>query len=806
LPGLSGSAGDTENLARASLPNLSLTSAVEELREEHGTQFSMIMPFIQRLSSDAPPEIVNDLLHGLNMLCPLVDEANLITEEVFGKSNTLFFRLHVLTNLFDLNNDKPDLVVCVLQDLRALARFHEEAEECPSSPRTLTRRNTRLLTPGKEKHPEVHALGLSSHMMIGSGEQSSLLYVWSLEKFLRRLKAMRDIYQEGCDGKVGFDEVRLRMEWEPYLDPWREMTFAHVKLFAQDFMAASNILGGDKSTPVSTSQCITLGLPSKVVKANAIGAISAAGNVSSMTSMISMTGMAASNTNGLVGSVMSAVGGVSGPAGNAAGTMVNAACPGTSSSATTHAADRSESTSASIAGVPGDLSSTAPASTSKDPGLAAKASAAAEGFQPYLAHVSTNAGAHHDGFSTCPRSIQSMPIQSSTVTGLPSPLRPTAAEIPKEGKEYPVAPICTGFAFDAGNATLGSTTVEPRATKPSSACPADLLGNPAAVSRLLASSTALQTCRSTALLAGNASQTLQIPDGLPTEADHPTSQHSASGQREITQHDLELLQNEIRTCRAETGRLFAERGRLTGLLDRVDSVLGQINAVQSGKIPVPLVRTQPQALPVHPCQLSGRKLSPTRSPEVRSHSPRPTSCQVASICFGQPAVHCVPTQVESAASMNFCTMTRMLSPHGQLSAPSIAVTNPYPRRSIASRPVTPAEPRIVNTVADIGILGCGSPRPGGAASPMRCAELVSPVRCAELSPGQRVSGSGSPIPLMKAACCGSVHGTEQSLSNIAVANLLPKFQRPTPPSTPRTVLRSTSPRSLEISFQQSGCV
>merc|ERR1719215_2444560 len=75
-------------------------------------------------------------------------------------------------------------------------------------------------------------MGLVDHMKIGV--RGTLLYVWSLEKFLRGLNEMREIFQEGADGQQGFEETRRRLKKKPYLNPWRELSFADTKLLVEE--------------------------------------------------------------------------------------------------------------------------------------------------------------------------------------------------------------------------------------------------------------------------------------------------------------------------------------------------------------------------------------------------------------------------------------------------------------------------------------------------------------------------------------------------------------------------------------------
>jgi len=267
------------DLARSLCPSLDMQSAVKQIYDDSGGDaLRKVMPFVQQLSATAPQELVQAFLKSIQMLTPLIDEANLITSEVMTKDVGLVFELLALTNIMDFNDFRvPQLSVSLLQNASKAYQFKSAASavldtiraekkdsgsdrngspaKCrmtsvvdalmPDSPgrvpiskliqaATIAKqigKNSAQLA-GKAKHPLVDGLDLSDHMKLTSSYD--LLYVWSLEKFLRRLKEMRELYQEACEVSDGFVMIRQRLRAKPYLSPWREMTMADVKAIAED--------------------------------------------------------------------------------------------------------------------------------------------------------------------------------------------------------------------------------------------------------------------------------------------------------------------------------------------------------------------------------------------------------------------------------------------------------------------------------------------------------------------------------------------------------------------------------------------
>eukprot|EP00929_Paragymnodinium_shiwhaense_P031042 TRINITY_DN1747_c0_g1_i1.p1 TRINITY_DN1747_c0_g1~~TRINITY_DN1747_c0_g1_i1.p1 ORF type:complete len:1661 (+),score=344.44 TRINITY_DN1747_c0_g1_i1:135-5117(+) len=236
-------------LARSSIKKLDLESAVLETADEEGLQFKEAYAFMTQLSTRATEETVKDVLRALHCLCPLIDEANLITKAFFGNNSTIF-KLHVLSDVFDFEHDRPALVVCMLQNRSKASQGGQGAmidgssrydrsradslvaddERPPSSP-TRSPRGRYGIEPdfGTARHPLTTAMGLDAHMCLGR-TRSPMLYVWSIEKFLFRLQEFREIYQEGSEAKDGFAGVRKRLAAEVMANPWQETSFSETKI------------------------------------------------------------------------------------------------------------------------------------------------------------------------------------------------------------------------------------------------------------------------------------------------------------------------------------------------------------------------------------------------------------------------------------------------------------------------------------------------------------------------------------------------------------------------------------------------
>jgi len=194
-------------LARSTLETLDLASAVLETIDKAGTQFCKVAPFVNTFCSRASGDGVEAFTRTLSWLCPLIDEANSITSAVVGKEE-LQFELHALTDIFNWSGALPELAVS--------ARGTWQSPGVPKESGTLPNHSRDVGQHGEE--PWIHG---HAHHVNG---RSPLLYVWSLEKFLSRLAAMREINQECAQSDI--ESVRRRLSQFPCQNPWIEMSFA----------------------------------------------------------------------------------------------------------------------------------------------------------------------------------------------------------------------------------------------------------------------------------------------------------------------------------------------------------------------------------------------------------------------------------------------------------------------------------------------------------------------------------------------------------------------------------------------------
>jgi len=256
IPEISEKPMKTYDLAHTTLDGLDMASAISEISEMSGSTLDNAMLFLQSLGQKTSEYVVQNFMQDLQCICPLVDEANQLTKEVWGERSTIVFKLHCLTNIFGTEEDSvPELAVCVCQEIEKLKTLKDTKDtdtmgsnsSLPKVSRRGQKRDTQKLL-GNMRHPEVVALGLGSHMKIGS---QSLLYLWSLEKFLRRLNAFRDIYQAGHESPDGFQTIRDRLDASQYDNPWRELSFAQTKIIAED-------LAGGKTPPEKAAPAVSL--------------------------------------------------------------------------------------------------------------------------------------------------------------------------------------------------------------------------------------------------------------------------------------------------------------------------------------------------------------------------------------------------------------------------------------------------------------------------------------------------------------------------------------------------------------------
>lgn len=242
-------------LARATIAKLDVASAVEEAvpgspgQVPETNEPATIFPYLSHLSSRASDEIVQAFLQALHHIHPLVEEANLITKELLGTSG-LALEIHALSNVLDFANDVPELVICVLEQLGPLARFQQTVKTVQQHLRIAAAkdRGDSVCMQACAKHPLARAMGLEEHMNVAGHGQ--LLFIWSLEDFLRRLSEIRDVYQDACEAgnfKVARQDLAVSHFWNPCWQP----SFADLKVLADDSGSTTN-------TPTlrSPNQCV----------------------------------------------------------------------------------------------------------------------------------------------------------------------------------------------------------------------------------------------------------------------------------------------------------------------------------------------------------------------------------------------------------------------------------------------------------------------------------------------------------------------------------------------------------------------
>ncbi|CAJ1403351.1 unnamed protein product [Effrenium voratum] len=234
---------DFLQVARSSIPKLDVATAFEEAvtveghaLEDSGDRVSAFS-FINNLSTRTNDSTVKNFLSALHHIHPLVEEANVITREVFGNAD-LHLEIHTLTDVLDFQNDAPEIVICCLEKPSPLSRFQQTVntvQQClrsptaPTSSQDLADKRWML---GCAKHPLAHAMGLDEHMTIqGHGH---LLSIFSLEDFLQRLSEIRDLYQDACEMGEGFEALRQQLASQPFQNPWSQSSFNHMKVLAEE--------------------------------------------------------------------------------------------------------------------------------------------------------------------------------------------------------------------------------------------------------------------------------------------------------------------------------------------------------------------------------------------------------------------------------------------------------------------------------------------------------------------------------------------------------------------------------------------
>jgi hypothetical protein len=214
--------------------NLDLGSAIAEVSEE-GDQFQKALPFLNSLNDRLDQSAINKFLRALHQTCPLIDEANLITQEV-RSDKPVRFELHAMVDFFSLDYDKPELVVCIVWQRSKASEEHEIPGMTTRGKRTsLTGYSGPLPTDtdypdNPLAHELAHEMGLDEDTLVG---RKPTLYVWSLEKFLVRLAMIRELYEDGISLNDRFKSVQERLREYPQMDPWHECSFDSMQLLAE---------------------------------------------------------------------------------------------------------------------------------------------------------------------------------------------------------------------------------------------------------------------------------------------------------------------------------------------------------------------------------------------------------------------------------------------------------------------------------------------------------------------------------------------------------------------------------------------
>lgn len=211
--------GNALVLARMTV-SLDVATAVAETADT-GAAFAEVAPFVSHLSTRAPRAVVEALEGALHSVCPLLDEVNVITSEVWG-DDCPRFQLHALTDMFNFASDEPELVVCVLQSPKPPDNFRCRKRCSDNVELEDVIQKEDNLTMDLAKHPMADALGLAHHMKIRGDD---VLFVWSLEKFLWRLSSMREVYHEGVEDMDDFASIRQHLSETPSKNPWQEIEF-----------------------------------------------------------------------------------------------------------------------------------------------------------------------------------------------------------------------------------------------------------------------------------------------------------------------------------------------------------------------------------------------------------------------------------------------------------------------------------------------------------------------------------------------------------------------------------------------------
>eukprot|EP00928_Gymnodinium_smaydae_P011304 TRINITY_DN14189_c2_g2_i4.p1 TRINITY_DN14189_c2_g2~~TRINITY_DN14189_c2_g2_i4.p1 ORF type:complete len:1371 (-),score=263.30 TRINITY_DN14189_c2_g2_i4:102-4214(-) len=253
---------DPTSLARASIENLEGSSAIAAFSDDEddapglhveGCAFKEVQHGLN-VYSRLIGGLSTALKRAIRIVCPLVDEANTVTKAVLGNSS-LWFRVQVLPSFNEVvAQEAPELLICVLERRSApvtpAVAGGDEGGGRPVPKRMPVRRSSLLPS---NTLAAVCAAGMSDLAGARTSREESVLYIWTLEKFLERLSIMNQVYEEGRE--TDFQQVRQRLREKPSLNPWVEMTFANVKQEIE--MGAGAVDDGERPSATSSLAPLT---------------------------------------------------------------------------------------------------------------------------------------------------------------------------------------------------------------------------------------------------------------------------------------------------------------------------------------------------------------------------------------------------------------------------------------------------------------------------------------------------------------------------------------------------------------------
>jgi len=153
---------------------------IEDITVDCSDQKFLAQEYIGHLENRIGPKRATKVMHDLRAMQPLVDEANELTDELRGgEDKELVFKLHVLTDVTDTDDDPEMAVVLWLME-----------------------RPDEITQNGPRWHNADAKAGVSTA-------------VWSLPQFQRRLDVLRDLYREISNRDTQWGEPS-----DP--DPWKD--------------------------------------------------------------------------------------------------------------------------------------------------------------------------------------------------------------------------------------------------------------------------------------------------------------------------------------------------------------------------------------------------------------------------------------------------------------------------------------------------------------------------------------------------------------------------------------------------------